>query len=156
MKILIIYKSYHKMNTKKIAKVMAETMNADIAKVEDVRLEDLAKYDLIGFGSGIYRSGFHKTIVTFIEQMPDINKNVFQFFTTAGFGTKNLHIVKEKLSEKGCKIIGEFICSGKYSPLELNFNCEGKLSFIGGREKDHPDEKDMESARTFAKGLLSL
>jgi multimeric flavodoxin WrbA len=36
MRTLIIYKSYHKKNTEKIAKVTTEAMNADIAKVEDV------------------------------------------------------------------------------------------------------------------------
>ncbi len=156
MRTLIIYKSYHKMNTEKIAKVMAEAMNADIVKVEDVQMEDLEKYDLIGFGSGIYGSGFHKTIITFIENMPSINKNVFLFFTTARFGAKNLYAVKEKIAERGCKIIGEFSCSGEYSPLGLNLNCEGKLAFIAGREKGHPNESDLESARMFAKGLLNL
>jgi Flavodoxins len=144
------------MNTEKIAKVMAETMNADIAKVEDVQPEDLAKYDLIGLGSGIYGSGFHKKIDTFIEKMPNMNKNVFLFFTSAHFGAKNLYVVKDKLSVKGYKIIGDFCCSGEYSPFGLNFNCKGKLSFIAGREKGHPDEKDMESARVFAKSLLNL
>ena len=67
------------MNTEKIAKVIAETMNADIAKVEDVQPEDLAKYDLIGFGSGIYGSEFHKTIYNFIDKMPYMNKNVFVY-----------------------------------------------------------------------------
>lgn len=51
MKTLIIYKSYHHMNTEKVAKVMAETLNATLAKVEDGRPEELANYDLIGFGS---------------------------------------------------------------------------------------------------------
>lgn len=95
-------------------------------------------------------------IYTFIEKMPNINKNVFIFFTTARFGTKKLYVVKDKLSEKGCKIIGEFSCSGEYSPLGFNLNCKGKGAFIAGREKGHPDEKDMESARIFAKGLLNL
>jgi flavodoxin len=129
------------MNTEKIAKVMAEAISADIANVEDVQMEDLTKYDLIGFGSGIYGSGFHKAIVTFIEEMSNINKNVFLFFTTAHFGAKNLYVVKEKLSEKGCKIIGEFNCSGEYSPLGFNLNCKGKLSYIGGREKGIPMRK---------------
>jgi len=151
METLIIYKSYHKMNTEKIAKVIGEAMKADIAKVEDVQMEDLEKYDLIGFGSGIYGSKFHKKIYEFIEKLPHMNKNVFIFFTSGDFGEK--HLMKEKLSEKGYKVIGEFNCSGEYSPLGFNLNFKGKLSYIGGREKGHPNEKDMESARMFAKGL---
>jgi len=48
---LIIYKSYHRLNTEKVAKAMAEAMNAQLTTVEDVRPEALAGYDLIGFGS---------------------------------------------------------------------------------------------------------
>ena len=48
MKTLIVYKSYHRMNTEKVAKAMAEAMDAQLAKVEDVRSEELAAYDLIG------------------------------------------------------------------------------------------------------------
>jgi hypothetical protein len=54
MKTIIVYKSYHRMNTEKVAKAIAEVMNAQLTKVEDVRQEELAEYDLIGFGSGIY------------------------------------------------------------------------------------------------------
>ena len=35
MKTLIIYKSYHHMSTEKIAKAMAETLNAKLVKVDD-------------------------------------------------------------------------------------------------------------------------
>lgn len=154
MKTLIIYKSYHKMNTEKIAKVMAKAMNANLVKIEDVKFEDLVKYDLIGFGSGVYGSKFHKKVYEFIEKIPFMDKKVFIFFTSANFGEK--HLIKEKLFEKGCKIIGEFNCFGEYSPLGFNLNCKGKWSYIGGRKKGHPDEKDLESARIFAKNLLSL
>lgn len=142
MKILIVYKSYHKMNTEKIAKVMAKTMNATLAKVEDVKPEDLAKYDLIGFGSGIYASEFHKKIYGFIEKMSVVNKNVFLFSTSAN--PKMKHRMKEKLSAKGCKVIDEFNCSGEFSPLGIHM-----------AQKGHPDEKDIESARLFAVRLLN-
>lgn len=36
----------------------------------------------------------------------------------------------------------------------INQNCEGKLALISGREKGHSDEKDIERAQKFAKGLL--
>lgn len=64
------------------------------------------------------------------------------------------HLMKEKLSEKGCTVIGEFSSFGEYSPFGFNFNCKSKLAFIGGREKGHPNNEDLENARIFAKGLL--
>lgn len=39
--------------------------------------------------------------------------------------------------------------------LGSNLNSEGKLALLVGGEKGHPDEKDIESARVFAKGLLN-
>ena len=83
MNVLIIYKSYHRMNTEKVAKAMAETMNATLQKVEEAKPEDLSKYDLIGFGSGIYGGKYHKDMVSLVEKMPRLEKNVF-LFSTAG------------------------------------------------------------------------
>jgi flavodoxin len=60
---LIVYKSYHRMNTEKVAKAMTEAMNAQLTKVEDARPEALAEYDLIGFGSGIYGLKHHKALI---------------------------------------------------------------------------------------------
>ena len=81
MNTLIVYKSYHRMNTEKVAKAMAEAMNAQLTKVEDVRPEALAGYDLIGFGSGIYGLKHHKALIDLIEAMPAMDKNVFVFST---------------------------------------------------------------------------
>lgn len=145
MRTLIIYKSYHRMNTEKIAKVMAQAMNADLAKVEDVKLEELAKYDLIGLGSGIYASKLHRKIFQFIKKMPNEERNVFIFCTSGSGEFKKNQLVRKKLSDKGCKVIAEFNCSGEFSPLGFNLD-----------KKGHPDENDIENARLFAKGLLSL
>lgn len=141
MKTLIIYKSYHKMNTEKIAKTMAQAMNADLAKLEDVKPEDLENYDLIGFGSGIYAKKFHAKIYKLIEKMPFKKRNVFIFYTTVS-GEFEEKQIREKLSEKGCNVVGKFSCFGEFSPLGLNFG-----------KKGHPNEADMESARMFAKGI---
>jgi len=37
MKTIVVYKSYHRMNTEKVAMAMAEVMNAQLAKVGNVR-----------------------------------------------------------------------------------------------------------------------
>jgi flavodoxin len=81
MNTLIVYKSYHRMNTEKVAKAMAEAMNAQLSKVEDVRPEALTGYDPIGFGSGIYGLKHHKALIKLIEAMPAMDKDVFVFST---------------------------------------------------------------------------
>jgi flavodoxin len=156
MNTLIVYKSYHRMNTEKVAKAMAEAMNAQLAKVEDVRPEELAGYDLIGFGSGIYGLKHHKALIKLIEAMPAMDKDVFVFSTCGNVREVNHKQIKEKLTEKGCHIAGEFTCFGEFAgALRLNRDWKGALAFIGGKNKGHPDEKDLENARVFAKGLLS-
>jgi len=76
--------------------------------------------------------------------MSSIKRNVF-IFCTSGSGKFEEKQIREKLSEKGCKIIGEFSCTG-----------ESKLLGFTMDKKGHPDEKDMENARMFAKSLLNL
>jgi len=155
MKTLIVYKSYHRMNTEKVAKAMAEAMDAQLSKVEDVRPEALAAYDLIGFGSGIYALNHHAKLIKLVEAMPAMDKNVFVFSTTGNVRERNHRRIKAKLKEKGCHIVGEFTCAGRFAGvLPLNRDWKGALAFMGGMNKGHPDAKDLENARAFAKGLL--
>ncbi|MGZ7132910.1 MAG: flavodoxin family protein [Halobacteriota archaeon] len=155
MSTLIIYKSYHRMNTEKVAKAIAEAMNSQLAKVEDARPEALAAYDLIGFGSGIYGLKHHKSLIGLIEAMPAMDNNVFVFSTCGNLREVNHKLIKEKLTERGCHVVGEFTCFGEFAgALRLNRDWKGALAFLGGKNKGHPDEKDLENARAFAKGLL--
>ncbi len=154
MNILIIFKSYHHMSTEKIAKAMAETMNAKLVKVDDALAEDLADYDLIGFGSGIYGLKHHKDLIKFIKNMPSLDKDVFIFSTSGNYRDRHHDVIKEKLKEKGCKLISEFKCFGEFRPLGFNLDVGGPLAFIFGKNKGHPDEKDLESSREFARSLL--
>lgn len=84
MKTLIIYKSVHQMNTEKVAKAMAEAINADLRKVEEVTPAMLEEYDLIGFGSGIYYGKHHKTLLDFVAGLPQQGKAAFVFSTSGG------------------------------------------------------------------------
>ena len=68
MKILIVYMSYHHMNTEKIARAMAEVTGATLAKADEVDPGDLAVYDLIGLGSGIYGGKHHTSILALADE----------------------------------------------------------------------------------------
>jgi flavodoxin len=145
MNVLIIYKSYSKMNTEKVAKAMAEAMNATLKKVEEAHPGDLTGYDLIGFGSGIYAGKYHKDLFKLIEKIPRLEKDVFLFHTAGGPDEKYDQPIKALLISKGCRVVGEFRCPG----------AAGLLGFTWAN-KGHPDEQDLERARTFAKGLMSV
>jgi hypothetical protein len=87
--------------------------------------------------------------------MPPMEKNVFVFSTSGTFRERHHQPLKEKLAGKGCNVVSEFWCPGEYSPLGFNLDLKGSFAVIGGRNKGHPDEKDLETARIFAKGLIS-
>lgn len=61
-------------------KAMADTIDAKLLKVEHVRLEELAAYDLLRFGSGIYAGKHHKKLIAVVEHVPQMDINVFVFF----------------------------------------------------------------------------
>ena len=150
MKTLIICISIHHGNTKKIAKTMAYVLNADILEPVNVDISNLEEYDLVGFGSGIYGWKHHNSLLNLIDKLPHTNKKAFIFSTRGNFirivPLKNYHNkLRCVLLKKGFEIIGEFSC--------LGLDTSGPLRFTGGKNKGHPDEKDLDDARKFAVGL---
>jgi flavodoxin len=143
MNVLIIYMSYHRMNTEKVAKAMAGVMEAALKKVIEVGPEDLLEYDLIGFGSGIYGGRPHKTLLMLVDRIPRMEKDAF-IFSTAGNPQKKHHQpLKDLLVGKGFSIVGEFQCRGVFGPMWFSLVNRG-----------HPDEQELEQARAFAQGLI--
>jgi flavodoxin len=149
MKTLIIYQSIHHGNTEKVAKKIAEVLGADLKKPNEVKPEDLANYDLIGFGSGIYFMKFHVSILNFINALPNMaGKKVFSFcthgspFFPPGGWNKNFQAM---LQAKGFAVVGGFQCEG--------FDTWGPFKLFGGLCKGRPNEKDLDRAAKFAEGL---
>ncbi|NLX49848.1 MAG: flavodoxin [Methanospirillum sp.] len=144
MKTLIVYRSYHRMNTQKIARAMAEATGATLVTVDEVRPGDLADYGLVGFGSGIYGGKHHADLFALVEDMPAAERAVFLFSTSAGEGPENHRALREALVAKGCRVAGEFACRGEFCILR----------FVT-KNRGHPDETDLAAARTFARGLVA-
>ena len=151
MKTLIIYNSIHQGNTEKVAEAMADVLEAKLVKPQDVDINAIAEYDLVGFGSGIYVGKHHKSILKLIDRMPfQKNKKSFIFSTSGmkegGIFNRFNQSLKEKLSEKGFSIVDEFSCRG--------YDTYGPFKIIGGISKGRPNKKDLEQARNFAQSLL--
>ena len=145
MKTLIVYMSYHRMNTERVARAMAEAMGATLMKTDEATPEDLAAYDLVGLGSGIYGGKHHKDLLALVERMPPAEgRRVFIFSTSGGGKEENHRTLRAALTAKGCRIVGEFACKGEYRLF-------GPIS----TSKGHPDEKEIAGARTFARGLAA-
>ncbi|ACV24382.1 flavodoxin family protein [Methanocaldococcus fervens] len=148
MKALILYKSIHHKNTEKIAKAIAEELNADVYDVDKVKPDIIDNYDIIGFGSGIYFGKHHKSLFKFLDKINKTDKKAF-IFSTAGMPfLKNMFHkeLRNKLKSKGFEIIGEFSCKGYYT--------YGISKLFGGFNKNHPNDDDIKKVKEFAKNIL--
>lgn len=146
MKTAIIYKSIHHGNTKIIAEVISEALEADSFNLKDVDKDIIQDYDLIGFGSGIYFNKPHKKLVKFIDNLNNVKSKKAFVFTTSGRGKSEYNdILKNKLLKKDFKILGDFSCKG--------FDTWGPFKLIGGMNKGKPDKKDLKNAGNFANDL---
>lgn len=145
MKTLIIYESVHHRNTQKIAKAIAKVLNATLLKPNEVDINNLKEYDLIGFGSGIYAWRHHRSLLKLANKLPTLNKKAFIFSTAGSLSPSNHNSLRKKLTKKYFKIIKEFSCKG--------FDTVGPLKLFGGINKGRPNEQDLENARAFAKTL---
>jgi len=147
MKSIIIYESVHHNNTEKIAKVIANEINAELVNVKDFK-GSLESYDLIGIGSGIFYGKFHKNIRKFIEDIESLSKKKTFVFSTSGHGGTDSHKkFIEILANKGFDVVAEFGCKGfdTFLPFKL----------VGGVNKGRPNDEDLAIAREFGKSLLS-
>ena len=145
MKTLITYVSIHQANTQKIAKVMAEALNATLLEPEEVEVNTLKDYDLIGFGSGIYYNRFYKRLRNFIKELPVYEDKKAFLFATCGHDEMPSKPIEKILTKKGFNITGKFSCFG--------YNTWFLAKFIGRQHKGKPDSEDFQRAREFAESL---
>lgn len=151
MKSLIIYCSDYKNNTERIAQMFAEKINSDLINVRNFRDVDLEKYNLIGFGSGVYIEKLSPKLYKLVDKMDLKGKNVF-VFSTSGVGMKfyNNSLIK-LLKSKGAINKGSFACKGSFIAKEFSKN---KIFDIMGRlSQGHPNIKDFKKAERFIRKI---
>jgi len=152
MKSLVIVISIHHNSTVKIGNAIAKVLNAEIKNPKEVKPEELADYDLIGFGSGIYDAKHHESLLRLADNLPQVeNKKAF-IISTAGITNKikvekDHKQLRDKLESKGFKIVDDFQCKG--------FNTNSFLKYFGGMNKGRPNTEDLKNAEEFAQNLLS-
>jgi len=144
-------------NTLKIANEIASVLNAQLLSPEEATSEALSKFELIGFGSGIFDQQHHKRILEIADSFTESRERKVFIFSTSGISRKIVlendiedphDALRNILERKGCDILGEFNCPG------LNRN--SFLILFGGINKGRPNFEDLQKARTFAEGLLPL
>jgi len=150
MKSLLVLFSYHHNNTEKIANVFAKVLDAQIKTPQQIKLEELQEYSLIGFGSGIYSAKHHEFLLDFADKLPQVtSKKAFIFSTSAIIGEAKVaqdhSLLRIKLQSKGYMIVDEFSCKG--------FNTNSFLTLFGGMNKGRPNAEDLKHAEEFAQNL---
>ena len=150
MKALICVYSYHHKNTEKIANTIVGILNAAVKSPQDLVPEEIAKYDLVGFGAGIDRGKHYKPLLQFSDSLPAIKGQKIFIFSTVGItGEKKVlkdhRTLRDILVTKGCVVVGEYGCKG--------FNTNNILKLFGGMNKRSPNANDFKAAEDFAHTL---
>ena len=150
MRTLILLKSVHHLNTAKVARSIAEVLQADVLAPEDATPEILGEYDLFGFGSGVYFGRLHSSLRHWVNRLkPATERRRAFIFSTAGLPSlrRLWHWpMRKNLSKVGFDVIAEFCCRG--------YDTVGPLAFVGGLNRAHPNEADLAEAVKFARKLL--
>ena len=133
MKALVVLYSYHHNNTKKIAEVFARVLDAKINTPQQINPEALMKYNLVGFGSGIYGEKHHKSLFDLVDKLPQVtNKKAFIFSTSSnvlGVSSKTTiaeaHLsLREKLQSKGYVMLMNLIVKVSTQIVSADFGEE--------------------------------
>ncbi len=147
MKSLIIYSSDYKNNTGKISQVFAEKIGSDLVNLRNSHDINIENYDLIGFGSGVYKESLSPKLYRVVEKLNLKGKNVF-VFSTSGVGMKyyNNRLIK-LLESKGAIIKGSFACKGSFTAKDFSNN--KIFAFMDRLSQGHPNHKDFKKAEKF-------
>ncbi len=146
MKTALVYYSSHHKNTEKIVFAMQRILDIDVFKVEEVNNIEFSSYDVIGFASGIYMGGFHKSILEIIENIELRAEQTVFLVYTCGLKIKDYAIKPKKILKSKCRnFYGCFSCRG--------YDTYGLFGKIGGISKGHPNNKDIERAIKFISGI---
>jgi flavodoxin len=92
---------------------------------------------------GIYYSKFHQSVLNFASANLPENRKVFYICTNGG--NASYKSIEEITKKKHAVEIGRYSCKG--------YDTFGPFKLIGGLAKGHPDDKDLENAVAFFKGL---
>ncbi len=148
---LLVCVSVWQGNTAKVAEAMAEVLHADIREPGQVAPATLERYDVVGFGSGIFWWSHHPRLRRFIEGLPQVDGIAAFVFTTAHMGRSQSLPWQPSLDailrKKGYDVVGSFACEGTdpWMPQRL----------IPGLYRAHPDDGDVERARRFAEQVAA-
>lgn len=162
--LIVLYAPNAESSTAKAAGEIARVLDADVIGPELAVPEVLARYELIGFASGIFDQRHHTSILEAAERLPDADsipaggregEKRFILFSTSGvsrsFALRHAiddphDALRSVLRKKRGTVVGEFNCLG----VNKNFI----FKYFGGMNRGRPNATDLEAARAFASEVL--
>jgi flavodoxin len=125
-------------NTAKIAEAIAQSAGTTAEAVPPAYPFD--KTDVLFIGGGLYAGKLSKDLSDYINTLDPKKVTTAAIFGTTGLDSKYDEIMRAALKNKGIKVADEsFVCPGKF------------FMFF---KRSHPDMKDIENARMFAKNII--
>lgn len=161
LKILVTYLSQTG-NTKKVAETIYENLegNKTIMPVDEVK--EIEDYSLIFVGFPVHSHSVPFKIERLLKKIPQGKK--IALFSTHG-SLPGGHLAREALEHAAvitskAKILGTFSCRGKVSLAALEVLSKSPehraWAEMAASARTHPDEGDLEDARSFAKWVITL
>lgn len=149
MRALIVCVSVSHGNTRKVADALGHELGARVVEPEEVRPDEFPGHDLVGFGSGIYYARPHRRLRDLVDRLPDGGGTKAFTFATSGSsglpGLRSTRALDKALARRGYDVIDTFTCRGWDTWLPLRV--------VGGVNRGHPDDADLDRARTFARSV---
>jgi flavodoxin len=116
MTALVVCVSISEGNTRHVAEAIGDALGAAVVEPEDIAPNDVADYELVGLGSGIYGWMFHARLWRFARSLPKVEGTPVFLFATSG-GSELLWrpariVLSRLLRSKGYRVLGTFSCPG--------------------------------------------
>lgn len=160
-KILVTYFSLTG-NTKKIAEAIHSVLEGDKTMKPIEEIQELDAYTLVFIGFPVHSHSVPFKVVSLLNKIPEGKK--IAFFSTHGAITGS-HLSQKALENAAvtaskAKVLGTFSCRGKVSSKALEVlsrSPEHTLwAEMAASAQTHPDDADLEDARTFARRIVTL
>lgn len=142
MKTMILYRSKHHGNTKKLVDAVVnafpEVEAIDVATLGKNEYPDLSEYPLVGVGTGIYYGEIDKDLARVLANTLCEGQQVFALMTYGG---------KDKWYGKDI----DGLCRMRKANFLTSYGCLGydtwgPYKLMGGMWKDHPNDEDIQGA----------
>ncbi|SIR89569.1 flavodoxin domain-containing protein [Williamsia sterculiae] len=136
-------------NTRRVADVFAEELDAAIITPEDATPDVVASADLVGFGSGIYFMNFAAELRQCVSRLSDMSGRRAFVFATSGLPQPPVRRYVDRftgeLRRRGFTVEETLLLRG--------YDTWGPTRVVGGLNKDRPDAADLDRADDVARRL---